>query len=78
MKLKARKPTRKQIASVQKAIDYFGGTNISLAKEIGVGETIVRFWRIGERPVSLQRAIMIEKVTKGHVKVSDLIDIKPK
>jgi DNA-binding transcriptional regulator YdaS (Cro superfamily) len=66
------KPTKKGIASVNKAIRYFGEFDKDLANALGVSNRLVCKWRLGQICVSLRCAKLIEKKTKGEVKASSL------
>ncbi len=69
---KGSSPTRKSIASVKKAIKYFGEFDKDLGDAIGVSNRLVCKWRLGQSCVSLRCAKLIEKKTKGEIKASDV------
>lgn len=54
---------------IKRAISHFGAQE-KLASEIGVSQATVSQWLIGQRPVTAENALKIEKATRGVVKVS--------
>ena len=59
------------------AIDYFGGSKAELARAIGVSNPMIDHWVSFRSPVSIKRALKIEKITKGSVKAADLVEWLP-
>lgn len=59
---------------IQAAIDHFGGIP-KLAEALGVAVPTVYQWADTDKPlpISLERAIQIEKVTGGKVRAEDLV-----
>ena len=56
---------------ISKLIQYFGGTQVSMAKQLGVTRALISQWKNGEQIPAL-RALQIEQLSKGKFKASDL------
>jgi DNA-binding transcriptional regulator YdaS (Cro superfamily) len=54
-------------------IDYFG-TKAKMARTLKVSRGVVTFW--GTRGIPAHKAIMIEKITGGKFKASDIVGKK--
>jgi len=59
---------KKAVAAASKLV----GSQAALAKQLGVKPPTVNQWASGERPVPANRALQIERVTKGAVNRKDL------
>ncbi len=70
MKEKDRNMVRKAIT---KASIYLGGRKADLARALKVNRSLVSRWANGQSKISLSRAIQIEKITSGSVKIEDLM-----
>lgn len=58
--------------SIQRAIEYFGGTQSALAKKVNVSRAQVWQWLNNINSVSLEKSIEIEDKTSGVVRCEDL------
>lgn len=59
------------------AIEYFGGVKSDLARALGVSDGLIQHWINFRMPVSLKKAVQIQKVTRGKVKTKDLVRWMP-
>lgn len=63
--------TETQSAQIKKACDVVG-SQINLAKLIGVTPPAISQWSNGLRPVPIEKIVLIEQVTSGAVTRKDL------
>ena len=56
---------------IEKAIKLFGGATV-LAKKLGISPSFVSEMLRFTKPLPLERALQIEKITDGKVKAKDL------
>lgn len=61
--------------SIKKAVKFFGG-NAKMAKATGIRADYIYKMACGKRLPSVERAIAIEKATKGHVTAEEIIEEK--
>lgn len=59
------------ISPVEKAIQIVGGST-ALARLLGVTPPTVHEWKVGKRPVPIERCLAIERATSGAVTRLDL------
>lgn len=58
--------------SIQKAIDFFGGSQVELAKALNVSKSQVWQWLNNINSISLEKIIMLEEKTNGFIRCEDL------
>lgn len=56
---------------LQKAVDILGGISAT-ARALGVTPQAVRFWLAGDRKLPAERALDLERLTAGRVRVEQL------
>ena len=61
--------------SIKKAVKYFG-SNAKMAEAMGIRRDYVCKMAYGRVRISVERAIDIEKATKGHVTAKEIIHDK--
>lgn len=55
----------------QEAVAWAGGVD-ALAKRIGCSRTITSWWLNGRKPLSIDHALKLQKVSKGKFKASKI------
>ena len=56
---------------ISKLIQHFGGTQVSMAKQLGVTRALISQWKNGE-PIPALRALQIEQLSGGKFKAARL------
>ena len=56
---------------IHQLIQYFGGTQVSMAKRLGVTRALISQWKNGGKIPAL-RAMQIERLSNGAFKAVDL------
>lgn len=64
--MKINSNTDKTISAINKAIKFFG-TDVALARAVGVTPPTVNSWKTGSRPISEKKCVLIEQKTNGEV-----------
>lgn len=60
--------------NIRDYLDATGITQTKLADMIGVKPALVNQWLTGYRPVSAEKAVLLEKATHGAIRAEDVND----
>ncbi len=64
---------KKVVEAIGRAVLYFGGEQIDLAKAIGVDKSLISHWKSGNSRIPFTTALEIENKTRGTVTVEELM-----
>ena len=64
---------KKVVEAIARAVEYFGGEQIDLAKAIGVNKSLISHWKSGSARIPFDTALEIENKTCGIVTVEELM-----
>lgn len=60
------------MSAIDEALKFFG-SQVALARAVGVSPQAVNQWITGRRPISVRLAIRIETLTKGKITCKQLL-----
>jgi len=64
---------KKVVEAIGRAVLYFGGEQIDLAKAIGVDKSLISHWKSGKAKIPFDTALEIENKTLGNITVEELM-----